>query len=516
MSWVGLAVSGYHSCGVSVTRAKLCWGANCAGEIGNGISGSGSSNANEPIPVTVVGDRVFAALVSGDYHTCGLNLEGYAYCWGYNTSGQLGDGTTSERSSPTAVAGLRKYAKIAAGDRHTCAPGTNGTAYCWESNAAGQLGNGTRGDGSIAAERSTPTQITGSVKFSSLATGGMHTCGLTSVGDAYCWGADASGQLGNSFTAHWSAPNAVSGGISFASLIAGGSHSCGLTAGGTAFCGGANRGGQTGDGTESSRTAPVALSGSVCFTILVAGGSHTCGLDSGSIAYCWGGNGNGHLGDGTSSNISPPIGVDVSAIQIIVSPTATKTPTSSPTSSPTASQSVPAFGQPLVMLVAGHHHNCALDTTGRAYCWGRNSHGQGGQGSIDPPRASPVLVASEKPSVSLTAGFYHTCGLTKPGSAYCWGRNTDGQICSGTSGWENVLETPELLLGGLIFTSLTGGFYHGCGLVSDGTAFCWGHNRYGQLGDGASSSPGGSTRAVAGDKHFSSLVAGDQHTCGLP
>ena len=515
MSWVGLAAGGYHSCGLSVTRATLCWGANWAGELGNGISGSGSSNANQSNPVTVVGDRVFATLVSGGYHTCGLDLEGYAYCWGYNTSGQLGDGTTSERSSPTAVGGLRKYAKIAAGDRHTCALSINGTAYCWGSNSAGQLGNGTSGDGSIAADSSISTQITGSFKFSSLTAGGMHTCGLTSVGAAYCWGANDSGQLGNSFTAPWSAPNAVSGGVAFASLTAGGSHTCGLTAGGTAFCWGANRGGQVGDGTESSRTAPVAVSGSVRFTSLVAGGSHTCGLDSGSIAYCWGWNGNGQLGDGTSSNRSAPIGVDVSAIQIIVSPTATKTPTSSPTSSPTASQSVPAFGKPFVMLVAGHHHNCALDTTGRAYCWGWNSHGQGGQGSIDSPLARPVLVASDKPFVSLTAGFYHTCGLTKSGSAYCWGRNTDGQLGTGTSGWENVLATPELVSGGLIFTSLTGGFYHSCGLVSDGTAFCWGHNGYGQLGDGASNSPGGSPRAVAGDKHFSSLVAGDQHTCGL-
>jgi uncharacterized protein YjdB/alpha-tubulin suppressor-like RCC1 family protein len=174
----------------------------------------------------------------------------------------------------------------------------------------------------------------------------------------------------------------------------------------------------------------------------------------------------------------------------------------------------------LTSLAAGFFHTCGLTSGGAAYCWGRgNGLGDGtGQG-----RLTPTQVAGGLTFTSVAGGLLHTCGLTSGGAAYCWGNNVEGELGDGTT---TDRLTPTQVAGGLTFTRIALGHYFSCGLTSGGAAYCWGHNDYGQLGDGTTSgeacgAPVSSLTCrltptqVAGGLTFISLVVGGYHACGL-
>ena len=218
----------------------------------------------------------FTSLVAGGYHTCGLVSGGTAYCWGWNGSGQLGDGTSvnpsdwnsADRLVPVAVGGGRTFTALVAGDGHTCGLASGGTAYCWGGNPYGQLGDGTSGvNWGNSANRLVPVAVSGGRTYTALVVGQVHTCGLATGGTAYCWGWNVYGQLGDGTSgvngdssANRLVPVAVSGGQTYTALVAGYQHTCGLATGGTAYCWGGNGSGQLGDGTSTKRTVPVAVS----------------------------------------------------------------------------------------------------------------------------------------------------------------------------------------------------------------------------------------------------------------
>src|SRR5437870_6144193 len=164
-----------------------------------GLSGATST----PFAVTLT----FAAVTASGLHTCGLTIvTGAAYCWGANGSGQLGDGTMTNRSSPVLVqapAGV-SFAAVTGGDLHTCglATGLSAAAYCWGGNGSGQLGDGTM------TSRSSPVlvQAPAGVSFAAVTAGAAHTCGVTAAGTAYCWGDNGRGQLGDGTTTTQASP----------------------------------------------------------------------------------------------------------------------------------------------------------------------------------------------------------------------------------------------------------------------------------------------------------------------
>jgi alpha-tubulin suppressor-like RCC1 family protein len=159
----------------------------------------------------------------------------------------------------------------------------------------------------------------------------------------------------------------------------------------------------------------------------------------------------------------------------------------------------------------GYSHTCSLTTSGQAYCWGLNTDGQLGSGIVSSSSAVPILVAGGHTFSSLIPGAAHSCALTANGTAYCWGRNAEGQAGLGSV---SVSATPSPVLGGLLFTSLTGGFNNTCGLVASGAAFCWGSNVQGAVGDGTTSKRTVPV-SVSGNLTFTSLSARGAHTCGL-
>jgi len=246
-AFTSIAVGAAHSCALEADGDAWCWGSNVHGQIGGGDQASPGISA----PSLVVGGHSWTAITTGWTFTCGLERGGRAYCWGENVSGQLGNGTTTERRSPDAVSGDLSFVAIAAGNSHACGVTAQGDAYCWGQNTSGQLGDGSRVD------RRGPVKVKTSVRLVAIAAGAVHTCALAADGDAYCWGRNTYGQLGDGTMTDEAQPVRVAGGHAFASLRTFGSHTCAATLSGEAFCWGYNLDGQLGDGTRAHRTRPV-------------------------------------------------------------------------------------------------------------------------------------------------------------------------------------------------------------------------------------------------------------------
>lgn len=352
---VAIAKSGTHACAVTPEGGLVCWGSNGSGELGDGTTFPRSS----PVPVVGMASGVTAVAVGGT-NTCaiqsgGLKCWGYngagqladgttlssrvplpipgmnsgvtkvavgnasticavqsgaAYCWGYNSQGQVGDGTTTGRTQPTPVVGLTSaVTDISTRAGHSCAvQGTN--VVCWGANYAGQIGDGT------TAVRLTPTiAINPGQMGRYVAVGNDHTCAIYYQGvpprdtrRVRCWGANASGQVGDGSTAgtqiplelNITQPSAVTAGTGF---------SCATTASGV-FCWGANGSGQLGTGDTGGRQTPSAVVGLGAVSQISAGDDSVCAIQSG-LAKCWGSNAGASLGDGTTATRLTPVSVQL-------------------------------------------------------------------------------------------------------------------------------------------------------------------------------------------------------------
>ena len=283
------------TCGVTTAGAAYCWGVNSEGEFGSGTA------TDSPTPVAVSGGLTFATVSAGTAYTCGVTTAGAAYCWGRNGFGQLGNGTTTSSTTPVAVSGGLTFVAVSAGPEATCGVTTAGAAYCWGRNGSGELGNG------ATTSSTTPVAVSGGLTFAAVsAVTQSNTCGVTTAGAAYCWGVNFFGELGNGTTTSSATPVAVSGGLTFATVSAGGHFgaTCGVTTVGAAYCWGYNLEGQLGNGTTTSSATPVAVSGGLTFAMVSAG---ACGVTTAGVAYCWGDNGAGQFGNGTTTGSSIPV-----------------------------------------------------------------------------------------------------------------------------------------------------------------------------------------------------------------
>jgi alpha-tubulin suppressor-like RCC1 family protein len=460
-----------HTC--ALTPTPQCWGANSFGQLGDGTT------TKHSLPVDVVGLGVsLATLEAGDNHTCALTRTGGVKCWGYNSYGQIGDGTQSWRNTPVDVSGLGSgVTALAAGGMHTCTLTAAGGVKCWGDNYEGQIGDG------ALSQRSHPVDVIGITDgITKLEAGGWHTCAILS--GVKCWGDNSAGQLGTGANTQPSTPVDVVGlPGSVTDLAAGDGHTCATTSAGGVKCWGLNEYGQLGNGDTSTSNVPVDVVGLASGMMAVtAGDSHTCALTSAGKVKCWGLNIDGQLGDGTSIDSSTPVNVNGLAASVIA-------------------------------IEAGSDHTCALISAGGVKCWGNNESGQLGDGTVD-GRLTPVDVLGLTSGVALVAaGGDHTCALTTAGGVKCWGANSSGQLGDSSGISSTVPVDVPGLTGGV--TALAAGWGYTCAITNLGEVRCWGTNMQGQLGDGTVTERLAPVGVVGLERGASAITLGNSHTCAL-
>jgi alpha-tubulin suppressor-like RCC1 family protein len=301
---------------------------------------------------------------------------------------------------------------------------------------------------------------------------------------AYAWGTNGSGQLGVNNTASRLQPTAVVGGITnWKQLSAGVSHTLGVTQGGIAYAWGFNNYGRLGDNTATARSSPVTVVGGITnWSQLSAGGYHSLGVTQGGIAYAWGFNGSGRLGNNNIDERLSPVTVVGGIIN-------------------------------WQQLSAGDNHSLGLTQGGIAYGWGVNTNGRLGTNNTT-QRSSPVTVVGGITNWSqLSAGGYHSLGVTQGGIAYAWGNNGSGRLGDNTI---TDRSSPVTVVGGITnWQQLSAGRLHSLGVTQGGIAYAWGYNSNGRLGDNTITSRSSPVTVVGGITNWQQLSAGRLHSIGL-
>ncbi len=341
---------------------------------------------------------------AGAFHACAVDNDGTVYCWGSNSSGQLGDGSATDKSGPSPVTGgSLRFSSVSAGGVHTCAITIARRAYCWGDNSSGQLGTGQLGSSALE-----PVQVLTDELLVRIAAGNGHTCAVTEDGAALCWGAQSAGQLGigSSGPDPRTSPERVAGGLIVRTISAGAEHTCAVATDGAGYCWGAGNAGQLGTGMGSGAELPTLVAGGLLFDDIVAGVNHTCGVTPDLEVYCWGDGSSGQLGTGNLSSSQTPVRVPLEVSDAIEEG---------------------AVG-------AGGAYSCAaFGETMR--CWGFNDAGQLGNGTTT-SATSPVEVVGGRTflaiSTSLAPFSGFTCGITLEEIVFCWGAGSSGQLGNGS------------------------------------------------------------------------------------
>lgn len=253
ISFTSLETQAQHTCGLTASGDIYCWGRNHERELGDGDIGDSLFHT---APVKVSGALTFSSIAVGGQHSCAVSTSAVPYCWGSNYEGQIGDSSgVGYDGAPAKVNGGLHATRIVAGEEHSCALLTNDQLWCWGYDERGQLGDGN------ATSPLQPSRISTPAPFVVLSAGNYDTCALTSAGQAYCWGSNQNAQdgTGNHFSSI-DTPQVVSTDLRFVMVSVGSGHSCALTATGQAYCWGGNSSGEIGDGTSILRLTPVQVS----------------------------------------------------------------------------------------------------------------------------------------------------------------------------------------------------------------------------------------------------------------
>lgn len=419
--------------------------------VARGPGGDAKAKANvavEPGP----GREIATQITTGASHTCALFYTDHIDCWGFNSFGELGDGTTTGpeacgdygcSSIPVATTGITNAGQVGAGGSQTCSVLVTGHVECWGANYFGQLGNGT------LTSSDTPVEVSGITDATEVGSGGDYTCALLSTDRVDCWGENTDGELGDGTFK--------------------GPETCPWSEGAVIAC---------------SRK-PVEVPGITNAVQLTAGELGACVLLSTHHVECWGDDEDGELGNGAPG------------------PQECGGPLSGPT--PCSTKPVEATGiTTATQVAAGAYETCAALSSGRIDCWGDNEDGELGDGTTTGPEsclqvsggdriacsATPVQVADITSATQVSAGSEQACAVLSTGRAFCWGANGKGELGDGTT---TSFDTPVevAVISGV--TQVSAGNSFDCALESSGRVYCWGYNWAGQLGD---DSPLGSDEPV--------------------
>lgn len=432
-----IAVGRDHVCNISWAGDSYCWGKNTYGQLGS----TEYNQINYPYPVTMndVGEATtlkFETLSEGasNFHVCGLTSNGKMYCWGDNTTGQLGDGNSgTTENAPVAVSwefstelGTKRYKDILTGPNHTCAAASDGELLCWGTLEDGEFGNSNETGSYITSE--TNAYYLGESNVQKVTGGYYFTIAHNGYGLGFASGDNLYAQLGLDNTTDREYFTTITNTFYdnifmnfFKDIDAGNYHSCGILPTGQVFCWGYNYYGQGGVGNATtpliSKYPSTSTAHSYRTKQVSAGGYSTCILTGDGDVFCFGRNNYGQLGDGTNTDNSSVVQVDTSGF--------------------TAGDS-----QAFVQISVGLYHACGVTSDAKAYCWGYNNFGALGDGTNTDSNIPVEVDMSAFPADSklkeIRSYAYSTCAISTNGNAYCWGHGTYGTLGNSASTNQNT------------------------------------------------------------------------------
>jgi len=361
-----------------------------------------------------------------------------------------------------------RWRHVAVGWNSACALDEQDRAFCWGMNYYGELGNGVRREFTSTLA---PVAVDGGHRFRDIDVGERHTCGVNVQGEGLCWG--TLGLMGLGFEDERrharTRPERIPSASRWQQIRTAFVHTCGLDEQGVAYCWGDNRSGQLGIGTHDlGRLAPTRVASDSTFTqIVVSDFLSTCALTQSGSAYCWGNNQQGGLGLGEAGQAVFPRNF-------------------------TAPQRV--VGPDRFVALASRGGHCAQSSEGHTYCWGGRGMGlEGYSWDRNELALYPTRVAADPGYVHVATGGDVICGLLQDRRAECWGIDHEGllgsgetanEVCGSGSIVRSCTHTPLPVSGGHRFQHLRLSRNFACGVTMDGEIYCWGQNRYGQLGNG--------------------------------
>ena len=351
--YLAVSAGGLHTCAVNGVGSVFCWGSNQHGQIGSETSPF--IHVEEPVRV-FEGDDGAKKIATGWIHSCAVMLDGSVRCWGANSDGQVGDGSTSDRFSPITVLGPSVgVVEIGVSDSHSCVVRSSGQLVCWGKNTDGQIGDQT------TINRLSPVTADGvPLGMVAVAPGASHTCALDSLGKVWCWGGNAYGQLGDGSVTGRVTAEVVSIATDIVAIDSGPYHTCALDTSGDLYCWGRNSNGELGLGVSVAAVEPAVISTFPRKIRAVATEMHVCAIDTLDALYCWGQNNVGEAGECSGTSCFLPA-------------------------------LIPQLSSGVISVSVGGMHTCDVNAQNAVSCWGANGMGQLGIGtSVD--RAIPDSV----------------------------------------------------------------------------------------------------------------------------
>src|SRR3989339_14821 len=477
----------YHTCGIRANDSRvLCWGNGDYGQLGD----SSTAWHNVSNPNLTTDTSAYTRIDSGSYHTCSIRAnDSRVLCWGDGGYGKLGDGESTEKTNPTLTTDTSAYSSISTGSSHTCGIRTNDSrVLCWGESLSGRLG-----DGQDGVDVLNPNLTTDTSPYKKGFSSGNET--LVSI-------------LGNAFInnyENWSLGCRAYDFISYSSWM----NSSVITGLKTTMIS-VKINSTTNESTDNINGyckatdadsddlayqyqwyngSTVFINGTLFKEGTISGGSlHTCGIRANdSRVLCWGNGNYGQLGDGSTSahnNSNPNVTTDSSAY---------------------------------TSISAGWRQTCGIRTNdSRVLCWGNGDYGQLGDGSTAVHNVgNPNVTTDSSEYLSVNTKGWHTCGIRVNDSrVLCWGYDNHGQLGDGQTANNG---NPNITTDSSIYSSVSAGYYHTCGIrTNDSRVLCWGEGDYGQLGDSSTSAHNTLNPNVTTDSSvYTSIDAGGFHTCGI-
>ena len=451
-----VALGAFGGCVLTALGEVGCFGSNTQGEAGNG-----TSNIETHLPVPSLDDAI--AVAAGEQFHCAIRSAGDVWCWGDNSQAQMGPLSTppNDEALPIHVVGLPPVAAIDLGDDHACVIDGTGVVWCWGDNVGRQLGRG--GTTTVDDPIPTPVPMPGGLAAIDLGLGDDHSCAVLSDGTVACWGDDDNGQLGDGVAGTDSGDATLVVGLSGVVDVEGGQdHTCAVTDLDELYCWGQNADGQLGNGTLVNEATPQLVSLPSTIDAITLGDNFACALLQSDQVYCWGEGDDFQLGSLDVFNLTSPAEV----------------------------LGLPAGD--LVDIEAGGRGVCVLSATGERSCWGYSQDGQLGFAPLAALEPTPVLFSGPVAEVTLDRAEYRgvMCGVLLDGTVECAGDGT--LVARGpTSGAQGYFEPMSYHLAlpttlPLIADVQTMRMGEGFACAATGVDVqCWGDNSQRQLGQGA-------------------------------